>query len=288
MDKFLEHVGYGTPLVYAAAAYWLFSWLDANTSNEAKAALASTMRLKELRSKDVAASLIEIFDRIYTYPLLRWSAFFRSVLFTLIVTAVFVFEVRNSETIRRMTSSNELLFLAKIYALTSVTNALSDYLSLFMVRPWLAMCGNRPAFALLSGTVLAVIVVCLGTILRGQPSMDLLLEDHLNGVLRDAKQSSDDVEEVKRVVLAASQGLLEGFFTFLAASALPALAVFAWLPLFALGILAIRAIAPLSWLVAKAQWALNEGDKHPLKAVGCVAAVIVFAIAAVLQRSLTA
>jgi hypothetical protein len=58
----------------------------------------------------------------------------------------------------------------------------------------------------------------------------------------------------------------------------PAVVVFVWLPLFALGILAVRALGPLSWIVAKAQWALKEGDKHPLKAIGCVAAVTVFAV----------
>jgi hypothetical protein len=284
MEKLLEHIGYGTPVVYAAAVYWLFSWLDANASNEAKAALASTMMLKELRNKDVAASLVETFDRIYTHPLLRWSALFRSVLFTLIVTAFFAFEVRNSQTIRRMTSSDDPLFLARIYAVTFVTNALTDYLALFIVRPWLVRCGNRPAFALLSGTVLAVIVVFMGMIVREFTSLYFFdIGDRLRHLLHsgDAIQSPNDPLQVY-------VDLLRVLNSFIKASALAALAVFAWLPLFALGILVTRLVAPFSWLIAKAQWALNEGYKHPLKAVGCVAAIIVFAIAAVLQTSLAA
>jgi len=52
--------------------------------------------------------------------------------------------------------------------------------------------------------------------------------------------------------------------------------VFVWLPLFALGIVLIRMAAPLSWVVARTQWFLKDGKEHPLKAVGYVAAVIVF------------
>jgi len=56
----------------------------------------------------------------------------------------------------------------------------------------------------------------------------------------------------------------------------PALAVFVWLPLFALGILIVRLLTPLSWIVGRAQWFLKEGKEHPLKAIGYVAAVVVF------------
>jgi len=36
MEKLLEHLGYATPFIYAAAAYGLFAWLDENASDEAK------------------------------------------------------------------------------------------------------------------------------------------------------------------------------------------------------------------------------------------------------------
>jgi hypothetical protein len=58
--------------------------------------------------------------------------------------------------------------------------------------------------------------------------------------------------------------------------ALPAMAVFVWLPLFALGILIARLLTPLSWIVGRTQWFLKEGKEHPLKAIGYVAAVVVF------------
>ena len=58
--------------------------------------------------------------------------------------------------------------------------------------------------------------------------------------------------------------------------ALAALAVFVWLPLVALGILTARFLTPLSWVVGRTQWFLKEGMEHPLKAIGYVAAVVVF------------
>jgi hypothetical protein len=84
IGKLLEHLGYGTSVIYAAATYGLFAWLDSNASDEAKAALASTMKLRNVDSERIAAALVEVFDCVYTYPLLRWTPALRSLLFTAI------------------------------------------------------------------------------------------------------------------------------------------------------------------------------------------------------------
>jgi hypothetical protein len=57
-----------------------------------------------------------------------------------------------------------------------------------------------------------------------------------------------------------------------------ATAVFLWLPLLAFGILGVRALTPLLWMVGKAEWLLKDGEKHPLKVVGTVAAGLVLTI----------
>jgi hypothetical protein len=95
IGKLLDHLGYATPLLYAAAAYGLFHWLDENVSDEAKAALAGAMKLKETDSKQVAAALVTVFDKIYTRPIFAWRAFFRSALFTLVVTIIYTYEYLN-------------------------------------------------------------------------------------------------------------------------------------------------------------------------------------------------
>src|SRR5215216_5224075 len=77
LEKLSEHSGYAAPFMYAAAAYYFFRWLDENASGEAKAALARTMKLKTYKNKQIASALVEVFDRIYTYPLWGWQAFLR-------------------------------------------------------------------------------------------------------------------------------------------------------------------------------------------------------------------
>ena len=77
IGKLLDHLGYATPLLYAGAAYRLFAWLDENASDKAKAALATATKLRALPNEQVATALVEIFDRIYTSPLLHWRAALR-------------------------------------------------------------------------------------------------------------------------------------------------------------------------------------------------------------------
>jgi len=266
-----------------------FSWLDQNASDEAKSALARTMVLKDVEKKQVASALVEVFDRIYTYPLLRWTPLFRSLLFTFVMTTIFVFEMRDSDLFEGGSD------LARVFVAIFLTNATSDYLSLFLVRPWLVRCGTKPIFALLSGTFLAGFVVYLGMAIRAGISIYLLPLTAID--IQEIQQHAevfgftpDVIEAIQKNGYPADQVLagaayLLGLVIFTAMAALPAMAVFVWLPLFAVGILVVRLLSPLSWVVTKAQWALNEGNKHPLKAVGCVAAVAVFVVAAGWQTS---
>ena len=58
MAELLKLLGFTTPLIYAAAAYGLFHWLDENASDEAKTVLARTMTSKDedYKSKQVASA----------------------------------------------------------------------------------------------------------------------------------------------------------------------------------------------------------------------------------------
>ncbi|HWX59549.1 hypothetical protein [Bradyrhizobium sp.] len=46
VGKLLEYLGFAAPLLYGAAVYGFFGWLDENLSDAAKAALVSTMKLR--------------------------------------------------------------------------------------------------------------------------------------------------------------------------------------------------------------------------------------------------
>jgi hypothetical protein len=152
-------------------------------------------------------------------------------------------------------------FVATIF----LSNVLTDYVALFLIRPSLARCGARPVFALILGSVGGMLVISVGAILRS-----FLLSWHELGWYI----ATDELTKLRMYPV---------LWTMQIEDSISAIAVFAWLPLFALGVLLIRAITPLSWIIAKTQWLLKGGQDHPLKAVAIVAAVAVFAIGVVVK-----
>ena len=255
MEELLGLLGFTTPLIYAGAAYGLFHWLDENASDEAKAELARTMSLKDYRDEQIASALVEVFDRIYTYPLLRWRALLRSLLFTTVVSVVWVYEV---------TFARHLLVDPKpsLFLIGLLGNFLTDYVCLLVIRPVLVRSGTKPVAGLTLGALVGATIVLSANALR---VLVLFFFDVL-----------DVTDNVRRAIDIFMISSLDprGFFHML--FMWPALAVFVWLPLFALGILTTRLLTPLSWIVGRAQWFLKEGKEHPLKAIGYVAAIVVF------------
>ena len=263
IEKLLDHLGYATPLLYAATAYGLFAWLDANASDEAKAALARTMSRKVIEKEQIATALVEVFDRLYTYPLLRLRALSRSVLFTFVMSIVFLIEFPRfaGDPVWSFRWFLESTFLTGLLFAFAV-NAITDYVSLFVLRPWLRLSGRRPIFALLTGALIGVVVAFVGAFLRALlflpvvlPESDKVVSPHTN----------------------FSIGVVIVYLGF------PALMVFGWLPLFALGILLIRLLNLMSTVAERARWFLKDGEKKPLVVIGYVAATFVFVASVVLQ-----
>jgi hypothetical protein len=253
--------------MFAATAYVLFNWLDGNISDNAKAALAQTMRWKDYRSEQVALALVEVFDKIYTYPLFHRRAFFRSFIFTATVSAFFLPKwIRDSSFKDPDPDSLWLmwLFQSEVLGTAILINVITDYLSLFLIRPLLLRSGNKPVICLALGGFIGAAIVLVANALRSLVLWGIWCA--VIGFLCDGSIPS------LRVALTAD-------FTF----AFAAIVVFIWLPLFALSIATARLLAPLSWMVEKTQWLLKEGEKHPLKAIGYVSAILVFAAAVVVR-----
>jgi hypothetical protein len=274
MDELLkqiaEHFGWISPFAYAAGTYKLFSWIDKDVSDAAKKGLAKTMGLTDIKTKGAAGAVVDVFDLIYSAPLLHWKAFGRSALFTLVLTAIFIFEVRRSTLIRNLEQSADGFILARAYFATFAVNALSDYLALFIIRPWLRLAGNAPVLALTAATLLGFLSVGIGTLFR----MFVSLMFFPMPLPYPPERAFHEGVPLFR---------FEDIFTFAVVAVVPAVAVFMWLPLLAFGILVLRLLKPLSWAVSKVQWFLAEGEKHPLKAVGFIAALTVFVISSCWQ-----
>lgn len=252
LGEFLKELGYGVPLIYAAITYGLFAWLDSSISNEARSALASIIKLRTFSNYDVSSAVVEIFDRLYTHPLLTWKALKRSSTITLIVTIAFLIEVVGIQQTFDAFDSAEWRPLLLAATASFIVTVLVDYVALFFVRDWLTLSFVSPVFSLLCGLSMGLIVALGGVLVRAVAISPISPTGYPTGL-----------QYGWQVLL---------IFT------IPALLVFAWLPLFALGIGLVRTVSPLSRLIGKAQWLLKDGTEHPLKSVGYVAAIAVFVI----------
>jgi hypothetical protein len=121
----------------------------AHAADHAKVSIAGVLRLRPVDPQAMAAALLELFDRLYSKPLLSWRAALRSALYTAIVSIIWSFEFFGSASpfIAYRENVELELYLQIILgiALSMSINAISDYLSLFLIRPWLQRSGARPS-----------------------------------------------------------------------------------------------------------------------------------------------
>jgi hypothetical protein len=142
LSEVLKLIGFSTPFVYAAAVYGLFHYLDEKASGPAKKAISAWLQPKEYDKTEVADAVIEIFDRLYTRPLLGWRAFFRSALFTACVSAICLYESGrlSQEELTGLLKSSEFAWIIPTSHL--LINTVCDYVALFIIRHFLVI-GRR-------------------------------------------------------------------------------------------------------------------------------------------------
>jgi len=92
----LKLLGFSTPLIYASAAYGFFHWLDRKASAQAKRAISRWLVPREYDKAAIQAAILELFDNVYTKPLLARRAFLRSALITICVVLVVLYELDRS------------------------------------------------------------------------------------------------------------------------------------------------------------------------------------------------
>jgi hypothetical protein len=143
-----------------------------------------------------------------------------------------------------------------------------DYLSLFVIRRWLAKGGKRPVFAILTGAVIGATIVLL--------VLNVLF---IIVGLFITESIWQWVHRLPGLDYWVEWFMVNGITT------IPAFAVHLWLPLLGAAILLLRIINVLLWSVTKMQWFLKQGHLHPLDAIGYVASVLVF-LATLASRAL--
>ena len=143
-----------------------------------------------------------------------------------------------------------------------ISNIVADYFSLFFVRRWLQIAGYRPLFALITGPVIGACIVYVVYILRDVVRFSLHTRTFepiyfVDGTLWWVNAIHDPSSTSRFLIF-------------------PAIAVHLWLPLFALSVILMQALNYIRQITNRVQWFLKRGQQHPLRALGYVAASIVF------------
>ena len=277
LTEALKLLGFTTPFIYAMTVYGVFHFLDRKASGQAKRAISGWFKPLSYDNAAVAAAMVEVFDRFYTQPLLGWRAFVRSVYFSIIVMAIYLLEQFSLNILKLFTISSVPTFIVS----SVPSNVLSDYLSLFIVRKWLIFGRQRPMLALLTGPLVGACVIFVCFVPR-----DVAIEFYQAGsdsswvqIFRYWDSDKGLAKELFETSITSVSVRMDVARIFV----IPAIAVHFWLPLFALGVLFVRATSSFLWAAGRMQWFLKQGRHHPLRAIGCVAAVIVFACTAAIQ-----
>lgn len=286
----LELLGISSPFIYAAMTYWAFLYLEKKASPQAKRAISDWLK-KPLLPYDkmaVAAAILEVFDRIFTRPLWRWRAMLRSVLVSVLMMFIYFYEksllpaygALIAEGWEHLFGPNRghMIFALAEVASPIITNIISDYISLFVVRRWLRVAGEKPMFALLSSWIVGALIIFVLYSVRdfvmtgGTIYFDGLVPIHFTMYLMLLMSS-----------LSYSLGMWAGYITShdydVNVLFVPAVAIHLWLPLFALCVGLVQLTNYFGLAAAKMQWLLKQGQQRPLEAIGSVAAALVFVVA---------
>ena len=259
----IELLGFGSSFAYAAAIYGLFHFLDQTASNPAKRAISQWIKAEKYRKWDVHVAIVGAFDRIYTYPLLRPRAFFRSAVISTTIVALVVLEhfLENRYAFSLFSSKQIIDIFPPIWLVV----VLSDYISLFFVRRCLDITNVSPIFSLFASVILGSIVILIVT----------MMAMTVRGVVYASEVRVWDILAHASTLVGAPIFILSNKFLRLS------FIVHIWLLLFAVGAIGVRLLVGLFRAVSWGQWFIKRGDQHPLQVVGMVAAVVVFIITAV-------
>jgi hypothetical protein len=260
----------GTPLYYAVLVFWIFGFLDRRASSKANKAISDWLRTERYVQADVAAALVEVFDRIYTSPLWGWQAICRSTVISVVVTFLAIYHVypMTFYILRTVPPEMKQQFLQQI-----VTNFVADYLALYVIRAWLKS-GMYPLLALVCGPLIGIALVfalyTTGDVVRFSVQTETFHPRYLPEGL------SFWIARLRILWLWALD--LTGPTVTLAIF-VGGIAVHAWL------LVVAKALNSARRATVGMQWFLKEGNQHPLRALGYVAAPVTFLVAAVLQYS---
>jgi hypothetical protein len=264
LAEVLKLLGWGMPALYAYAVYRICLHFDKRgLSSKARKALSDWLRPKEYEKDGVRDAIIEIFDRIYTPPLLSWRTFLRSALLTICAYAIVFYETDRIVFVSLLGHSNPFMLGILVFR-----NVVLDYAGLFVVH-WFLICRKESiAYALLLGPLCGMLTVGLAVFIVNFIWIYLyspLDYHHVEFTFLNRVKFAVDITMAVTVDIPGGHP-----------ATLAALLVYLWLPLFHVCVSILRILDYFRAAVGMTQRILSRGGDHPLEAIGYVAATIVF------------
>ena len=250
--SFLSYWGFGRRSSYGFAVFSLFWMLDRDAAPQEKKTITKWFTGPKYDKAGVSAVIVYVFDLLYTQPLWGWRAILRSILISLILTVLVAFHLFPM-TFRAIWVAPEIGYQALFQACQNIA---SDYFSLFFIRRWLILAGERPIFALTTAPAIGLLIValCYAALDIGNFSISVG-EFHW-------RYFREDFWQWYRFIY--NQTMRWSLLV-------PALLVHLWLPLFALGVLIAQLLNSVRVAGRFSQWFFAEGEAHPLRSIGYIA-----------------
>ena len=273
LKEISEALGVGGSIIATVATYGFFSWLDRNASEQATKAVSDWLRRQPYRSIDLKQAIESAFDNLYSFPLLRIKAFVRSAVVSLgVMILLFLLQF----IVLPLTNFN-IFFVVPVYdviveqSVLIISVILSDYVSLFVVRPSLSLAGEHLLRGLLAAMFGGFLVILAFNFVLWFGAMGIL------GLIRHSV-----ILSVHTTIKVLAKLVSEDLRSMILINS-PALVVHLWLPLFAAGAIGVRLLFTVFQAIEGAQWFLKQGDRHPFRAIGFVAAALVFGSIAIVK-----
>jgi hypothetical protein len=268
--KAYEALGLGIPFMLATATYGLFYWLDKNASAQATRAISAWFRGQAYAKIDLSAAIVGAFDKLYKSPLLSFRAFRRSIAVSIVVyssSSFLLFMMAPSWRARFSQPFLSYTDWAGILLLAVLCFILIDYISLFVVRKCLTIAEHYLMLSLIIAFIAGLFIFLL---LYSVMAFIIMIFTAFNHNFLFFFLSYGIPSYFRNL-----------FYFYLndpekLAYLSPMFLVHLWLLLFALGALGTRLLYPIFRIITWAQWFLKQGDRHPMRAIGMVAAALMF------------
>lgn len=254
--------------ILAYLTYTLFDWLDRGADTKKRRAISAWLKGQPYSRLDLKSLIIGSFDKIYGSRLVGIRGFLRASVVTLVVWAGYMIKValNTSHAVR------VAFFLSPFFVRTFPAFLLiwlfCDYASLVVIRRYLDKALGRSIFSLIPAFLIGMCFVLFSFYLIQL----YFLFDMANyiGTPFPYQAIYEMLADIIPLLLA-----MPGAFAMIE----PPLLVHVWLILFVLGAIGSRFIYLTFGAVELAQGVIKRGDEHPLRAVGLVAASVMFVTA---------